>query len=197
MNAIPFNSPNGSLWFIDGTGRVGFRMLARMDETSRATPTSTEEAGSSADHAAGETPREGGRTADPTLAQEQRKGFERALDDLCAERKGEERSQFLTKEKNPEILEYLLGWDSMGNSSERKAKYSQGYAWIKKYTVLKSGGLHLVVCIDPDALEQRKLKRKQGDASVLSRAPPPTIPHLPQRTCAPTSLPVSDVHVVC
>ena len=145
-----------------------------MEETSRATPPSTEEAGSSADHAAGETPREGGRTPDPTLAQEQRKGFERALDDLCAERKGEERSQFLTKEKYEEILECLLGWDSMGNSSERKAKYSQGYAWIKKYTVVKSGGLHLV-CIDPDTLEQRKLKRKQGDASgALSR---PSSPH--------------------
>ncbi|KAL3922535.1 MAG: hypothetical protein SGPRY_004529 [Prymnesium sp.] len=132
-------------------------MLAGMDETRRATPPSREEAGPSAGHATGETSRKGGRTSDPTLAQEQRKGFERALDDLCAE----ERSQFLTKEKYEEILDCLLGWNSMGNTSERKAKYSQGYAWIKKYTVVKSGGVHLV-CIDPDTLEQRKLTEAQA-----------------------------------
>ncbi|KAL3916466.1 MAG: hypothetical protein SGPRY_006810, partial [Prymnesium sp.] len=75
----------------------------------------------------------------------QREQFENWLDTMVGERKGEERSQFLTKAKYDEILRCLESWSEFGSKHSRRGML--GYASAQEGTFKKKASLEEVMVV--------------------------------------------------
>ena len=85
----------------------------------------------------------------------------------------EERSQFLTEKKYAAIMETVQGWATM--DSKARSENKQGYAYVKKYSVISIGGHDILVFnreekksgdtvapVEPVALDQSVIVSHEG-----------------------------------
>ena len=83
---------------------------------------------------------------DAAALKEQKELFMKSLEQIPG--LGKDRSQYLTEDKYNEIVLCVTEFPTL-SSKEKKAKYSQGHAWIKKYKVLSVGNSRELI-LNPD-----------------------------------------------
>ena len=98
------------------------------------------------------------------FAQEVMERFKMMKDDT-------ERSQFLTEEKFGDIAECVSKWHTLSPEEKKVSKWSQGYAWARKYALISAGGSDVLVFKEPPK------KKNGGETESVEEAPaaPPAL----------------------
>ena len=80
---------------------------------------------------------------------------------------GKGRLQYLTEDKYNEIVSCVTEFPTL-SSKERKAKYSQGHVWNKKYKVLSVGNSRELI-LNPDYKRAERRERERMKRGAKER----------------------------